>query len=82
MRRIVGGERCVVVTSAAHMRRVIALFRRTGLDPIPAPTRYQAQTNVGFGPADLYPSADGLFMAQLVEREYLGIAWATLRGRI
>ena len=69
-------------TSAATCARVIALFRRTGLDPIPAPTRYQAQTNGGFGPADLYPSADGLFMAQLVEREYLGIAWATLRGRI
>jgi uncharacterized SAM-binding protein YcdF (DUF218 family) len=52
IRQIVKGEPCVLVTSAAHMRRAIALFRKAGLDPIPA------------------------------AYEYLGIAWAALRGKI
>lgn len=82
VRRIVGSERCIVVTTANHMRRSMALFRKAGLDPIPAPIQYFALRNTGFGPADLYPGLGGLFTAQIVQNEYLGYAWARLRGRI
>jgi uncharacterized SAM-binding protein YcdF (DUF218 family) len=80
--RIVGNDRCVVVTSAYHMQRAIGLFAKSGLRPVAAPAQYFAQANRGVSPSDFYPSAAGLFAAQIVEKEYLGIAWATLRGRI
>ena len=82
IRQIVKGEACVLVTSAAHMRRSMALFRKAGLDPIPAPTHYLAQANQGISPAGFYPSIGGLKAAQIATYEYLGIAWAVLRGKI
>lgn len=80
--RIVGDEPSVVVTSAYHMRRTIALFAKAGVKPVPAPAHYVAQTNRGIGPGAFYPRVGGLLSAQIVENEYLGIAWSRLRGRI
>ena len=80
IRQIIKGEPCVLVTSAAHMRRSMALFRKAGLDPIPAATHYLVQA--GLSPADFYPSVGGLKSAQIAAYEYLGIAWAALRGKI
>lgn len=80
--RIVKGEPSVIVTSAAHLRRSIGLFSNAGVQAVPAPAHYIAQENRGFSPSDLYPGVTGLVTAQIVEYEYLGIAWAMLRGRI
>jgi len=80
--RIVGDEPSVVVTSAYHMRRTIALFAKAGVKPVPAPAQYVAQVNRGIGPGDFYPGVGGLVSAQIVENEYLGIAWARLTGRL
>ncbi len=82
IRQIIKGEPCVLVTSAAHMRRSMALFRKAGLDPIPAPTHYLAQVNQGISLAGFYPSVDGIKSAQIAVYEYLGITWAALRGKI
>jgi len=82
IRKIVKREPCVLVTSAAHMRRAMALFRKVGLDPIPAPTHYLARANTGLSPADFYPSIGGLITAQIAAYEYFGIAWAALGGKI
>lgn len=79
--RIVGDEACVVVTSAYHMQRAIGLFAKAGLKPVPAPAQYIAQANRGIGPGDFYPSIGGLVSAQIAANEYLGMAWARLRGR-
>lgn len=80
--RIVKGEPSVVVTSAYHMRRSMGLFTSAGVKAIAAPAQYFAQGNRGFSPADLYPGVPGLVTAQIVENEYLGSAWAMLRGRM
>ncbi len=82
VRQIIKGEPCVLVTSAAHMRRAVALFRKAGLDPIPAPTHFVAQANTGLRPADFYPRIGGLMAAQIAAHEYLGIAWAALGEKI
>ena len=82
IKAIVKGERCVLVTSASHMRRSVALFRKVGLDPIPAPTHYLSQANVGISSADFYPRLGGLRAAETVAYEYLGIAWALVREKI
>ena len=36
----IGRERFILVTSAAHMPRSMALFKKRGLQPIPAPTDF------------------------------------------
>lgn len=79
--RIVGGEGCIVVTSAYHMQRAIGLFAKAGLKPVPAPAQYIVQANRGIGPGDFYPGIGGLVTAHIMTNEYLGIAWARLRGR-
>ncbi|MEW5792096.1 MAG: envelope biogenesis factor ElyC [Pseudomonadota bacterium] len=79
---ILGRDRFVLVTSAAHMPRAVALFRKRGLAPIPAPTDYLAKEPQAFSPAMLYPSAVSLRKAERAAHEYLGLAWAKLRGAV
>jgi uncharacterized SAM-binding protein YcdF (DUF218 family) len=50
-----GIRRLLLVTSAAHMRRAVAEFRRAGLDPVPAPAGATRASPLGLG--SLLPSA-------------------------
>jgi len=75
-------DQFVLVTSASHMRRAVALFKQAGLDPIPAPTHYLAQVNEGTSPSALYPSSAGIHAAEIAAYEYLGMLWAELRGKM
>ena len=64
----------VLVTSAAHMPRALAVFHRLGLDPIPAPTGYLAA-----GPAPAFwclPSLEALATAHTA----LHVLHASARG--
>jgi len=40
VKEIVGRDRFILVTSASHMARAMALFRKHGMEPIAAPTDY------------------------------------------
>jgi len=82
IQKIVGRARFVLVTSAAHMPRSMALFAKRGMHPIPAPTEYLAAESREINPAMFFPSADGLERAERAFHEYLGLAWAKLRGQI
>ncbi len=82
IRPIVGNDRFILVTSAAHMPRSIALFRKVGLNPIAAPTDYNSYGGESLRPSSFYPSATKLRQAELTVHEYLGFAWAKMRGRI
>lgn len=82
IKELVTSDRLILVTSASHMRRAMSLFKKVGLDPIPAPTHYLAQVNQDFSPSDFFPSNGRLGLVEVVVYEYLGIAWAKLRGKI
>lgn len=82
VRPIVGNDRFILVTSAAHMPRSIALFRKVGLNPIAAPTDYKSYGSESLRPWSLYPNATKLRKAELAMHEYMGLAWAKIRGRI
>ncbi len=77
--RVRGGP-FYLVTSAGHMPRALLVFRRQGLDPLPAPTDYQLPRE--FTRAHLLPSPLGLHYSDLAVHEYLGILWYRLRGRL
>ena len=82
IQQIVGQEQFILVTSASHMPRSIALFKRLGMHPIPAPTDHLVKECQKISPGMFYPSANGLCKAERAFYEYLGLAWAKLRGAI
>jgi uncharacterized SAM-binding protein YcdF (DUF218 family) len=47
VKEIVGKDRFILVTSASHMPRAMGLFRKHGMDPIPAPTGYMVKNREG-----------------------------------
>ena len=78
---LVGSQSFVLVTSASHMPRAVGLCRKRGLQPIPAPTDYLAPRGP-LEPEDLVPDGYKLFKSRTAVYEYLGLAWAKMRGKI
>jgi len=60
----------------------MALFRKQGMNPIAAPTDFESLSAESWTPSAFYPSAGGLRRAELAVHEYLGLAWAKVRGKI
>lgn len=79
--RLVGSQRFILVTSAAHMPRAMALFHKRGMQPIAAPTDY-ITTRHSLSLDDFMPDAVKLGETQAAFYEYLGLVWETLRGQI
>jgi uncharacterized SAM-binding protein YcdF (DUF218 family) len=77
-----GAEEFYLVTSASHMPRALALFRKVGTNPIPAPTHFLTQSDRSISPSDFLPNSGSLRRAETATYEYLGLAWAKIRGRI
>lgn len=75
---IIGGGGLILVTSAGHMPRCMGLFRKLGMDPIPAPTDFQAGKNP-FS-ASFAPTIEHLRFSEMALHEYVGILWYRLRG--
>jgi uncharacterized SAM-binding protein YcdF (DUF218 family) len=80
--KMVGAQKFILVTSAAHMPRSVALFKKHGLQLIPAPADYLVKEAPGPDPARYFPKAGHLGQVESAWHEYLGLAWAWLRGSI
>lgn len=83
LKGMVKGDRFILVTSASHMLRAMALLLHQGLRPIAAPVGNRTYSNSGtvFNPGELYPSSRNLKTSETAFYEYLGIAWTWLRGQ-
>ncbi len=79
---MVGNEPLLLVTSASHMHRSMALFKSQGMNPVPAPTGHMLKEPQGTSPRAFFPGTDGLRKAEAAFYEYLGLAWAKVRGEI
>lgn len=77
---MIGNSRFLLVTSASHMRRSVALFQQQGLSPVPAPTEHQVKACEVLTPGAFFPNAGDLWKARRAAYEYLGIIWGRLRG--
>lgn len=82
VRALLGTEEFYLVTSASHMPRALALFQKAGTNPLPAPTHFLTQKDRGLAPSDFFPNSGGLRRAEATTYEYLGLAWAKVRGKI
>ncbi len=78
---IAANEPFLLVTSASHMRRSVALAKAVGLAPIPAPTDFLVKQSLARKrhPGDYFPSASALRRSERAVYEYLGLAWAQVR---
>ena len=77
----------LLVTSAIHMPRAVAIFKKLGLDVIPAPTDYLAPTEEGVNTLEgrilsLFPDAKSTFQFTQALKEYVGFVIYRLRGRV
>ncbi|MGB2079212.1 MAG: envelope biogenesis factor ElyC [Vibrio sp.] len=72
----------VLVTSASHMQRALGEFKRNGLNPIPAPTNYLAQTNINQPWEKYTPKAKYLEQSERFWYEFLGRRWQELRALV
>jgi uncharacterized SAM-binding protein YcdF (DUF218 family) len=82
IRPIVGQDRFILVTSAYHMPRSMAIFNKAGLKPIPAPTNHLVKERHMKAPEDFYPSSMGFLEAERAVHEYLGLLWLRMRNRM
>jgi len=83
VKEIVGNDPFILVTSASHMPRSMALFRKQGMEPIPAPTDYMVgKREGGLTPGVFFPGAGALEKAGRAIHEYLGMMWGKLRSQM
>jgi uncharacterized SAM-binding protein YcdF (DUF218 family) len=82
-----GIQRILLVTSAMHMPRSLMIFRKLGIEAIPAPTDFTAlqldqasQSSFEATILDSLPDADQLRRTNRALKEYIGILVYRLRG--
>ena len=80
IKELVGKDPFVLVTSASHMPRTVALFKKSGLEPLPCPVGHQVKESQGCSPGIFFPGVGNLGKAEMAFYEYLGLTWAKLRG--
>lgn len=80
--KIVGDQPFILVTSAAHMSRAMALFRKQGMSPYPAPTGQLVKGGAeGIDPNAFFPNGQGVIVTEIALHEYVGRLWAKISGR-
>src|SRR3990167_255770 len=74
LKKIIGNNPFILVTSAYHMPRAMALFEENGMHPIAAPTQFIAQHENSL--LWYIPCSSSLTVGDIAIHEYLGILWA------
>lgn len=80
VKQIIGSDSMILVTSANHLPRAIAFFKKQGMEPIPAPAN-QLAIDSPLNPWEkIYPSALYLSHSERAWYETLGRWWAEIKG--
>jgi uncharacterized SAM-binding protein YcdF (DUF218 family) len=79
IRKIVGTDPFVLVTSATHMPRSMAIFQARGMKPVPAPTGQLVKRRTIPHPGHYFPTLEGLRKVQRAVHEHAGMAWMAVR---
>ena len=81
IKRLVGSAPFIVVTSAWHMPRTMALFHNAGLAPIPCPADFSARRGETQKWTAFLWDTGSLERSTWAVRERIGYLWIWLRGR-
>jgi len=82
IRPIVQSDPFLLVTSANHMPRSMAVFRKGGMNPIAAPADFLALRAKSQFLGKVLPSPRYLVYSERAVYEYLGLVWYRLTGKI
>ena len=75
------GKSMVLVTSASHMKRAVAMFKKMGMNVVPAPTDYTSeQKKVSL--YSLIPTANHLLTSSTAFYEYISFIWYRVNGKV
>jgi uncharacterized SAM-binding protein YcdF (DUF218 family) len=75
-----GYQRCLLITSALHMRRAAATFHKQGLTPDLYPVDFRSKAAGKLTPFDFVPSAPTLYTASYAIHELVGLVMYRLQG--
>lgn len=75
-----GLRRVLLVTSALHMPRALAVFRRAGVEAVPCPTDFLATEPARRTALDYLPDAEALLHSTAATHEWIGRLWYRVRG--
>jgi len=78
VKELLGEKPFILVTSAYHMTRAMALFQKEGLNPIAAPANIKIRESQYAS----IPTGGNLKNTEIAIHEYLGIIWAKIKGQI
>jgi uncharacterized SAM-binding protein YcdF (DUF218 family) len=79
---LAGDQPVALVTSAWHMPRAAALFRKAGVNTLPCPADFTARMNRDFRWIDLTWDTASLERSTWAVRERIGYLWVWLRGKV
>lgn len=82
LKKILGEKKFILVTSAVHMPRSLALFRKMGMNPYPAPTDHSFTRKTRLSLKKMTPNSNYLHKFEKAFHEYLGFIKAKWLGRI
>lgn len=77
---LLGREPFILVTSANHMNRAMAIFKARGLDPIAAPTGFMYKEGAGRSADSYTPNPGNLALAKTMMYELIGMLWIKLKA--
>ncbi len=80
LKKILGTKPFILVTSAYHMPRAMALFQHQGMHPIAAPTQLLLGKK-RFTVKNYLPNSIYLLYSDIAFHEYLGVLWNKLSGK-
>ncbi len=79
LKKLLNNKPFILVTSAFHMRRAMALFKKQGMHPIPAPTHFRLRQH-HYSVKSYLPNTLNILNTDIAIHEYLGLFWARLKG--
>jgi len=81
VQKILKDKSFLLLTSAFHLPRAMAVFHKLGMQPIPAPADSKV-TNGRYSVFDFFPEPVQLQKSCLAIHEYMGIAWYYINGYV
>lgn len=81
LKKIVGGKRVLLVTSAYHMKRAVAMLNKMDMDVTAAPADYISEQR-GASFYSFIPAASSLMVSNTAVSEYMSLTWYKIRGKV